>query len=204
MSSGVPQGSILGLLLFLVYAHNTSRYIKHGSSLALFADDSKLYRLMDSVSSSMSLQVDLDCLQTWSSDHGMKLNTDKCKVLHKTKQRSCCSMPNDYQLSRKTLCSANVTLDLGVAVINQLSWNRPIEEKGTVFCAWSRVCAKDFTDTQTRKLLYTALVRLILEYASSVWSPYTAKHKGLLEDIQCRGTKFILNYPPRDVTYNDR
>ena len=63
---------------------------------------------------------------------------------------------------------------------------------------------RDIRDVQTRKLLYTALVRPLLEYSSSVWSPYLVKHRRLIENIQRRATKFILNYPPREVNYINR
>ena len=67
-----------------------------------------------------------------------------------------------------------------------------------------RLCCRDIRDVQTRKLLYTALVRPLLEYSSSVWSPYFVKHRRLIENIQRRATKFILNYPPREVSYINR
>ena len=64
--------------------------------------------------------------------------------------------------------------------------------------------ARDVVDANTRKILHCAVVRPKLEYASCVWSPYSAKQRKLIENIQRRATKFILNYPPRDVTYRDR
>ena len=67
-----------------------------------------------------------------------------------------------------------------------------------------RLCGRDLRDVQTRKLLYTALVRPLLEYSSSVWSPYLVKHRRLIENIQRRATKFILNYPPREVSCTNR
>ena len=62
---------------------------------------------------------------------------------------------------------------------------------------------RDFQDVDTRKLLYCSIVRPKLEYASELWSPYTAKHKLLLENVQPRAIKFILNYT-KDVNYKDR
>ena len=65
-----------------------------------------------------------------------------------------------------------------------------------------RTC-KDTRDVRVRKLLFCALVRPVLEYASNLWSPYTIMHKSLVENVQRRATKFILNYP-KDLTYADR
>ena len=66
-----------------------------------------------------------------------------------------------------------------------------------------RLCGRDICNVQTRKLLCMALVRPLLEYSSSVWSPCFVKHCTLIENIQRRVTKFILNYPPREVSYTN-
>ena len=65
-----------------------------------------------------------------------------------------------------------------------------------------RLC-RDFPDSETCKLLYCQIVRPILEYASKLWSPYTIKHQMILENVQRRATKFILNYPD-DLNYKQR
>ena len=65
-----------------------------------------------------------------------------------------------------------------------------------------RIC-RDITDPATRQLLYCTLVRPKLEYASAVWSPNTVKHCSLIENIQRRATKFILNYS-KDMSYTER
>ncbi|XP_020914958.1 uncharacterized protein LOC110252470 [Exaiptasia diaphana] len=183
-------------------------YIHHGSTLALFADDSKLFHTIDSVSSSASLQADLDSLHDWSIDHGMAFNYKKCKVLHMSKRKSRRGPLHSYKLDAKELTSVLETSDLGLSVTNQLSWVSHIEEmcaKGNrVLGLVKRVCGRDLCDVQTRQLLYSALVRPVLEYASCVWSPYTIKHRALIENIQRRATKFILNYPPREISYRDR
>ena len=66
-----------------------------------------------------------------------------------------------------------------------------------------RVC-RLITNRQTRKILFCALVRPQLEYCSSQWSPSTIKYRALIKNVQSRATKFILNYPSRDVSYLDR
>jgi hypothetical protein len=95
-----------------------------------------------------------------------------------------------------------------VIVSKDLSWANHIEDIRTKanksIGLIKRVCARDVVDANTRKLLYCAVVRPKLEYASCVWSPYSAKQRKLIENVQRRATKFILNYPPRDVTYRDR
>ena len=91
---------------------------------------------------------------------------------------------------------------------SDLTWTKHIEEmcvkENKTLGLIKRVCGRAISETDTRKLLYCALVRPRLEYASNVWSPYTAKHRRLIENVQRRATKFVLNYPPRETSYTDR
>ena len=140
-----------------------------GSSLALFADDSKLYRPIDSVSSPALLQSDLDGLHSWSSDHRMAFNTTKCKVLRVLKRRSRRKPLNTYQ---EVLSYSPETSDLRVSVSSNCTWNSHVEQmcakENRVLGLVKRLCGRDICDVQARKLLCTALVRPLLEYSSSV------------------------------------
>ena len=127
VSSGVPQGSILGPLLFIVYANDLPDYAINGSTLALFADDSKLYRTMVSDLSLVILQHDLDSLFKWSMDWHMTFNVAKCKTLHFSKKK----FPTDqsqYHLGGQPLERVSVIKDLGVSVSCDLKWGRHIAE----------------------------------------------------------------------------
>ena len=97
--------------------------------------------------------------------------------------------------------------NFGVTVSFDLQWTRHIEQTtakaNRTLGLVKRVC-RDVGDIRTRRLLYCTLVRPQLEYCSSLWSPYTTKHRALVENVQRRATKFILNYPPSNVSYIDR
>ena len=138
----------------------------------------------------------------------MTFNPSKCKVMHMSRKKVCSSASLQYHLNDKPLESVTHISDLGVIVSKDLSWANHIEDICTkankTLGLIKRVCARDVVDANTRKLLYCAVVRPKLEYASCVWSPYSAKQRKLIENVQRRATKFILNYPPRDVTYRDR
>ncbi len=88
VTSGVPQGSVLGPLLFVLYVNDMPNYFTSKSNLALFADDSKLYRTITSINSRHELQADLHCLNKWSKDHSMPFNSLKCKILRMSRKRS--------------------------------------------------------------------------------------------------------------------
>ena len=78
--SGVPLGSVLGPLLFLLYVNELPTWIK--SSIALFADDTKIWRRISKVEDARQLQDDLDRLRAWTRTSLMDFNVDKCKVMH--------------------------------------------------------------------------------------------------------------------------
>ncbi len=126
VTSGVPQGSILGPLLFPVYCNDVQNYIQANSTLALFADDSKLYRSLDLPNASTSLQHDLDSLQTWSLDMKMKFNTTKCKVMHFSRKKLKTD-PTSYNLAGQQLEQVTHISDLGIVVSSDLTWFTHIE-----------------------------------------------------------------------------
>ena len=196
VTSGVPQGSILGPLLFLVYCNDIPTCIEENSTLALFADDSKLYRTLSSPTSSASLQHDLCNIIRWTTNNQMELNAVKCKAMRISRKRT--PTQTQYVINENIVEQAPIIKDLGVLITNNLSWSKHIESivssANKTLGLVKRIC-KVVKNTNTRKILYCALVRPKLEYACSVWSPYTIKHRLLIENVQRRASKFILNYP---------
>ncbi|CAB4010630.1 Hypothetical predicted protein [Paramuricea clavata] len=87
VTSGVPQGSIIGPLLFVFFINDLPEFIPNQSKTALFADDTKLYRSISSISDYESLQRDISSLNYWSQNSNMKFNTLKCKVLAITRKK---------------------------------------------------------------------------------------------------------------------
>ena len=84
--SGVPQGTVLGPLLFLAYINDINTHLSEGTKIRLFADDSLLYRTIRTKEDSDILQQDLNTLQAWESANKMEFHPDKCQVLRITKK----------------------------------------------------------------------------------------------------------------------
>ena len=124
VTSGVPQGSILGPLLFLIYCNDVQNYIQAKSTLTLFADDSKLYRSLDLPNASTSLQHNLDSLQIWSVDMKIDL-TRQNAVMHFSKKKL--KTETSYILTGQQLEQVTHISDLGITVSSDLSWFKHIE-----------------------------------------------------------------------------
>ena len=154
ITSGVPQGSILGPLLFLVYVNDVPNYIRFQSTIALFTDDTKLYKSIDFPSAKNDLQADLDSLQKFSLDWGMEFNQSKSQVLHVSRKKS--QTLAQYELDGYRLECVPHVKDLGVIVSSDLTWSKHIEVivgKANKTLGLIKPLLKDTSDLMVRKIL---------------------------------------------------
>jgi hypothetical protein len=124
VTCGVPQSSILGPMLFVVFINDLPDTIPDKTTAALYADDTKLHRRIVSVADCEDQQQGLNNLDTWSSVNNLKFNASKCKVLTVTRKRS--PILHTYQLSCKELLRVGQEKDLGVTLTSNLSWDTHI------------------------------------------------------------------------------
>lgn len=179
--SGVPQGSILGPLLFLVYVNDLPDVVI--STSKLFADDAKLYTEITSLDDCHKIQNDLNSLSVWSETWMLKFNAGKCvvmKIREKFKYR--------YTLNGIYLEEVNDQKDLGVLISKDLSPRTHIVEivkKANQRIGMVRRC---FTNLTAKKVttLYTTMIRSVLEYGAPTWSPFYQKDIDILEKVQKR------------------
>ena len=179
VQSGVPQGSILGPLLFLIFINDIPDCVV--STVKLFADDAKLYRKIENLEDCNKLQEDLNQLSAWSSMWYMSFNAGKCVVL-KIKDK----IKYPYTLCGKVLETVEHQKDLGVWVSNDLSPKKHISEvvkKCNQRIGLVKRCFTDLTPDKI-KVLYTTMIRPVLEYASPAWSPYYKCDANKLDAIQ--------------------
>lgn len=183
--SGVPQGSVLGPLLFLLYINDLPSSIS--SECRLFADDALVYNTRKN---SNLLQEDLDKLSSWSALWQLTFNASKCSVIS---IGGTGPQPN-YYLNNIRLQNVNSHPYLGVQLSNNLKWNKHIEcitAKADRLLGMLKRVLKT-ADTKTRLVAYTTLIRPILEYGCEVWDPYTKKHIQMLEKTQNRALRFVF------------
>lgn len=199
VSSGVPQGTVLGPLLFLVYINDLPDGLS--ATPRLFADDCLLYRIIESTNDAQSLQHDLDILQEWERKWSMEFNSDKCEVLRITKKRSGIVYP--YRIHGNPLRVVSSAKYLGVRIHGKLLWQPHIDQickKANSTRAFLqrnlRGCPRE-----VKEQCYKTFIRPVLEYASTAWDPHTHRSQNnvnRLEAVQNRCVRFVCNDWRRD------
>ena len=187
MTSGVPQGSVLGPLLFLLYINDLPENIQ--SQVRLFADDTAVYLTVTNMQDSQVLQSNLESLQHWERTWDMEFNPGKCQVFHITRSKS--PVKSRYFMHNQELESVDAAKYLGVTISKDLSWNTHINNitstaNKTLGFVKRNVVTKN-KDIKT--MAYNSLVRPQVEYASVVWSPYTKDNINKIEKVQ----RWVLN-----------
>lgn len=192
--SGVPQGSHLGPLLFILYVNDITNVFRVANCL-FYADDLKLFATVTSNRDVLELQNDLDALSTWSIANGMKLNVDKCKCMSFAMRRE--PILASYYIDSIELERVTHMRDLGVWFDEKLSFSRHIECKiakaFSMLGFMKRICS-EFTNVAAIRSIYCAHVRSHLEYASVVWSPAYDVHKIRIESIQKQFLLYALRH----------
>ena len=164
VKSGVPQGTVLGPLMFLAYINDINESIS--SSIRLFADDCVVYSTISTPCDAEQLQDDLNHIYAWSEKWQMKLNTDKCVLLRCT--RSLTPVQYTYTLNDRALISKSQHPYLGIVFDSSISWSTHIQIVGNRAMKILNFVKRNLTNCSTtiKKQAYLALLRPIMEYAS--------------------------------------
>lgn len=186
--SGVPQGSVLGPLLFLVYINGVCNLpFEPSTKLVLYADDILMYRPLSSLADFNHLQNDIDILDEWTENQCLTFNPKKCKAMVLSRKRNTVLPTNPLLLKGQALEFVDSIKYLGLTISSDLSWSRHIEQISSKARKLVGMLFRQFynyTDKQTIKTLYLSIVRPHLEYACQVWDPYLEKDKNTLEKVQ--------------------
>ena len=198
VTSGVPQGSILGPILFLMYINDLPGILSTENNV--FADDTKLFNKIQYVEDASKLQEDLNKVVEWCEKWGMVLNSQKCHVMHYgTRNRKYF-----YHINGKLLDPSVAEKDLGILMSNDLKPNEHltmcIKKANTAVGMLKRTFNNMTKDIFIK--VYPVYVRPILEYCQEVWSPHLQQDIIEIENVQRRATKMVIGL--NDMDYEDR
>lgn len=188
--SGVPQGSVLGPLLFNVFINDLGSLLK--CKYLLFADDLKIYICIRSMADSHILQRDLVTLEHWCLRNGLTLNIEKCKFIPFTLKRN--PTMATYLLNGTALERVNTIRDLGITFDSKLKFKPHITAclaKSYRMLGFTMRLSQSFSRPKCVELLYNSLVRSQIEYLSPVWSPHQSTYIKDIERLQQKYTRFV-------------
>ena len=169
VQSGVPQGTVLGPLFFLIYINDISLNLTPGTEIRLFADDSLLYRRINTHNDTVILQKDLDQLQTWEEKWKMEFHPQKCQLLRVTNKKKI--IKENYKIHDVTLEETDAAKYLGITIDNQLRWKHHYSntlKKANGILEFLRRNIHSCPST-VKENCYKVLVRPILDYGCCVW-----------------------------------
>ena len=199
VTSGIPQGSILGPVLFLIFINDLPEVIKSLSEI--FADDTKAF---NTCNNSNVIQEDLNALQEWSDKWQLFFNCSKCKCLHfgKNNQKRQYYFPTKD--GNKNIPTSTEEKDLGVIFDTTLKFDLHIDSIIKKANSMIGLIKRNFShiDIFIFQQLYKALIRPHLEYAQIIWSPQFIRQSKLIENVQRRATKLVPNL--KNLTYSER
>jgi hypothetical protein len=192
VTSGVPQGSVLGPLLFNIFVDDIDDVLHPDVKIKKFADDTKLYvtyRAQDAATAALNLQHSLDALLAWCDCWLMQLNFSKCNVMYLGNHNPHAV----YSLNEHLLVGVSTIRDLGITVSDS---GRPSQHCSNVAATARRLTGLMLRTFRSRKRsvivpILTSIIRPVVEYATPVWNPCLQKDIAELESVQRKVTKCI-------------
>lgn len=186
VTSGIGQGTILGPLLFIIYMDG-SNDAGCSSQLKLYADDAKLYRHVESLDECSILQDDLQKLDVFFGEWQLKVNTNKCEVIHLGFNNN----ESDYFLNDTSLPVNIECRDLGITISSDNRVRKHCSNivRNAYFSSKQLKLGFSCTILDFQIYMYKTYVRPLLEYNSQIWSPYLISDINLVEKVQRSFTK---------------
>jgi len=200
--SGVPQGSVLGPLLFLIYINSMVEKVD-SSGLFLFADDLKFFKEVSCQEDENYMQQVIDSMQDWTQYALLKFHPKKCKAMHITSTQRKTRNPH-YSIGDTQITHVSSIEDLGITFNDRLSFEEHIHKKVNKANALAGMIRRSFVhlDKDMFKSLFVTIVRPHLEYGATLWNPLQKRLINVVENVQRRASKRLPGMS--DLTYRER
>ena len=195
VTQGVPQGSVLGPLFYIVYANDLVDNIKH-CKVALYADDTVLYTANNNFESSVScMQKDVNFISDWCNANGIFVNTRKSKTMVLGSKNALVRLPPyEIVLNNIPLQAVNLYKYLGVTIDCQLNYNLHVNK--IVAAVSSKLKQfqrmRSFLNVKAALLVYKSMLLPILEYGDVFLTATTVKNRKRLQVLQNKGLRCAL------------
>ena len=194
------KGSVLGLMLFLIYINDLVDVFGSNLTVKLFADDVKIYVNICDIASSSDLQMGLNALCEWASMWQLNISINKCAVLHLGRT----NLSQEYSINNVCLPHCDAIRDLGILIDSNLRFSA--HYSNIIARAHQRACLiiRCFKSRDPTLLFraFKVYVRPTLEYCSPVWSPVYKTDIVKIENIQRRFTKKLRGC--KNLSYIER
>ena len=189
VDSGVPQGTVLGPIMFLIYINDIANGVS--SSTKLFADDGLLFREITSQDDARELQKDLTSVTSWSKTWQMRFNPSKCHILRMYRGKKI--ITHDYTMLGHKLTSVENHPYLGVELDQSLSWKPHIDKITSKAHNTLNFLRRNMyrSPQKTKEAAYKTLVRPLVEYCGSAWDPGAVGQIKQVEAVQRKAARFV-------------
>lgn len=193
VTSGVPQGSVLGPLLFLLYVNDVCNVCTEGVTVKLFADDTVIYTEVTSVKDQVKLQTCLGEISSWCHKWQMSINVEKTVSMSVTRKKEKYQFV--YSLYGAPLAHVENYKYLGVHICSNLSWNLHLDN--VIDKAFKKLCflkrSLKHATPESKLTAYKTLIIPMIAYASPIWHPHTSTGIARLESIQNKALRFVFH-----------
>jgi len=198
--SGVPQGSVLGPLLFCIYMSGLDSVLKY-AKVKYYADDAKIYLKVSSIAEAQMFQQEVENILQWAKTWQLSVAFEKCAILHLNPSKS---LQYEYTMGDIKLATKSQIRDLGVIIDDNLLFDRHIDIIATKAGQISNMIFQNFKCRDLRFLCmtYKAFIRPVLEYANETYFPKYMKDLAKLENVQRSFTRRIPAL--REMSFKER
>jgi ribonuclease P/MRP protein subunit RPP40 len=198
----VPQGSVLGPILFIIYINDLTETMTN--TCKLYADGTKILSTQTARHDSETLQRDIDNATLWCKQWLMAMNPHKCKIMHIGKSNEQRSYTMATDTTRLQLTKTNSERHLGIIISSDLKWHDHTSHAANKANRMLGMMSRTFSHFthELLKIVYSTFVRPHLEFAIAACNPYSQGDINKLEKVQLRATRL----PPaiRNLDYSQR